>query len=41
MIFIVIPVFNRWEYTQACLSSLNSQSYTDYKVIGSCLKSGY
>jgi GT2 family glycosyltransferase len=33
MIYIVIPVFNRWHYTNACLQSLFNQTYTQYTVI--------
>ncbi len=33
MIYIIIPVFNRLNYTKACLNSLNDQSINDYKII--------
>ena len=33
MIHIVIPVFNRWHFTQACLQSLQQQSYTNFKIV--------
>ncbi|MET7030073.1 glycosyltransferase family 2 protein [Sediminicola luteus] len=33
MIFIVIPVFNRWHFTKACIDNLQKQSYTDFKII--------
>jgi GT2 family glycosyltransferase len=33
MIHIVIPVFNRWHFTQECLKSLRDQTYKEYKVI--------
>jgi len=33
MIHIVIPVFNRKEYTRACLDSLNAQTNQDFKVV--------
>ena len=33
MIYIVIPVFNRWKYTQACIESLNKQTYKDFKIV--------
>jgi GT2 family glycosyltransferase len=33
MIYIVIPVFNRWHFTEACLESLASQTYRDFKVV--------
>lgn len=33
MIFIIIPVFNRKEFTKQCLISLRNQSYPFYKVI--------
>lgn len=33
MIYIVIPVFNRWNYTKTCLESLRKQTYKEYKVV--------
>lgn len=33
MLHLVIPVFNRKEYTQKCLDSLKNQSYGDFKII--------
>lgn len=33
MIYIVIPVFNRWHFTKACLEQLQKQSYKNYKII--------
>ncbi|PRY13325.1 GT2 family glycosyltransferase [Pontibacter ummariensis] len=33
MIYIIIPVFNRLEYTKSCLFSINEQTYKQYKVI--------
>jgi GT2 family glycosyltransferase len=33
MIHIVIPVYNRWQFTKECLLSLRSQTYTDFKTI--------
>lgn len=33
MIYIVIPVFNRWKYTENCLRSLTDQTYKDFKII--------
>lgn len=33
MIYIVIPVFNRWKYTEDCLRSLKDQTYKDFKII--------
>ena len=33
MIFIIIPVFNRKEFTRNCLYSLSKQTYKDYKII--------
>jgi len=33
MIYIVIPVFNRWKYTQACIDSLKKQTYKDFKIV--------
>ena len=33
MIYIVIPVFNRKQFTKECLESLQAQTFTDFKVI--------
>jgi Predicted glycosyltransferases len=33
MVYIVIPVFNRWAYTQACLHSLSAQTYQGFTVV--------
>ncbi len=33
MIHIIIPVFNRWKFTEACLRSLRSQSFKSFKII--------
>ncbi|MCB2407992.1 glycosyltransferase family 2 protein [Hymenobacter lucidus] len=33
MLFIVIPVFNRWAFTEACLRSLQEQTQPDFRVI--------
>src|SRR5688572_20698705 len=33
MIFIIIPVFNRKEFTRKCLYSLNKQTYKDFETI--------
>ena len=33
MIFIIIPVFNRWYFTEKCLISLLKQNYLNYKII--------
>jgi GT2 family glycosyltransferase len=33
MIFIVIPVFNRFEYTKNCIESLLNQSYNNYRIV--------
>lgn len=32
-IYIIIPVFNRWHFTQACLKSLSRQSDKRFKII--------
>lgn len=32
-VFVVIPVFNRWKHTEACLVALQAQSYHPIKVI--------
>jgi GT2 family glycosyltransferase len=33
MLYIVIPVFNRWQYTRACLESLRQQTSQAFKTI--------
>lgn len=33
MIYIVIPVFNRWIFTKACLQSLQKQTYQEFKIV--------
>jgi GT2 family glycosyltransferase len=33
MLYIVIPVFNRKEFTRACLQSLRHQTTTDFRVV--------
>ncbi|MBC5992531.1 glycosyltransferase family 2 protein [Pontibacter cellulosilyticus] len=33
MIYIVIPVLNRWSFTQACLKSLQRQTFSQFQVI--------
>lgn len=33
MIFIIIPVFNRWHFTELCLISLYKQNYHDFKIV--------
>jgi len=33
MLYVVIPVFNRWRYTRACLDSLRAQTSQDFRVI--------
>ena len=33
MLFIIIPVFNRIEYTTNCLEALGNQSYKDFRTI--------
>jgi len=33
MIYIIIPVLNRWNFTKACLESLSSQTYSKYKIV--------
>ncbi|MEJ7665176.1 MAG: glycosyltransferase family 2 protein [Hymenobacter sp.] len=33
MLYLIIPVFNRWRYTQACLDSLRAQTNQDFRVI--------
>lgn len=33
MIFIIIPVFNRWHFTELCLKSLIKQIFVNYKII--------
>lgn len=33
MIYIIIPVYNRWHFTKECILSLQNQSYPYYKVV--------
>jgi GT2 family glycosyltransferase len=33
MLYIVIPVFNRWKYTRACLDSLRAQTNQDFRTV--------
>jgi GT2 family glycosyltransferase len=33
MIFVIIPVFNRWHYTKECLLSLHAQECKDFKIV--------
>lgn len=33
MIYIIIPVFNRKDYTKKCLESLRKQTYKDFRVV--------
>jgi len=33
MVYIVIPVFNRWHFTKACLEKLDNQTFTEFKTI--------
>lgn len=33
MIYNIIPVFNRWQYTEACLLSLSRQVHRNFKVV--------
>ena len=33
MVYVIIPVFNRWIFTEACLISLRNQTYKEFKVI--------
>ena len=33
MIYIIIPVFNRKDYTRKCLESLRKQSFKDFKIV--------
>jgi GT2 family glycosyltransferase len=33
MLYVVIPVFNRWHYTRDCLLSLRRQTRTDFRVV--------
>ncbi|WP_282124601.1 glycosyltransferase family 2 protein [Algibacter mikhailovii] len=33
IIYIVIPVFNRWHFTKACIEKLQRQTYKDFKII--------
>jgi GT2 family glycosyltransferase len=33
MLYIVIPVFNRWQYTRACLESLRQQTNQSFRTV--------
>ena len=33
MIYVVIPVFNRWAFTRECLLSLRAQTCSDFRVV--------
>ena len=33
MLYIVIPVFNRWHFTKACLEQLDIQTYTSFQIV--------
>ncbi|HEX8506767.1 MAG TPA: glycosyltransferase family 2 protein [Hymenobacter sp.] len=33
MLYIIIPVFNRWQYTRACLESLRRQTSQDFRIV--------
>jgi GT2 family glycosyltransferase len=33
MLYIIIPVFNRWHYTQACLESLRQQTSQEFRTV--------
>ncbi len=33
MLYIIIPVFNRWPFTQACLQSLRQQTVRHFRVV--------
>jgi len=33
MLYIVIPVFNRWRYTRECLESLRAQTTQDFRTV--------
>ena len=33
MLYLIIPVFNRWRYTRACLDSLRAQTNQDFRVV--------
>lgn len=33
MLYIIIPVFNRWHYTRACLESLRLQTTQDFRTV--------
>ncbi len=33
MIYIVIPIFNRWHFTKACIEALQQQTYNNFKII--------
>lgn len=33
MIYVIIPIFNRWHFTKACLDSLKDQTFKNFEVI--------
>jgi len=33
MLYIIIPIFNRIEYTKGCLLSLYKQTYKNFKIV--------
>ncbi len=33
MVFLIIPVYNRWHYTEACLQALRRQTFRDFRVV--------
>lgn len=33
MIYIIIPVFNRWNFTKVCIAKLQKQTYKKFKII--------
>ena len=33
MLFVIIPVFNRWHFTRECLKSLELQEYKEFRIV--------
>ncbi len=33
MVYVVIPVYNRWHYTEACLLALRKQTFQDFRMV--------
>src|SRR3712207_2476522 len=33
MLYVVIPVYNRWHYTEACLEALREQTFQAFRTV--------